>query len=98
MTPTTISAQLDICPKCCEHYEPLFGKHTCRQPQTKPLGYLYQTGVSVYVRCAKCGPAHILPTIPLFEINLGQYRQPCAVCGKEINPNANPEHWPVLFD
>lgn len=93
---TPICEQLQRCPQCCERYEPLFGKHTCRQPQARPVAYLYTVVGKWRVVCPSCGLPKNAREVPLFPSNLGQYQQSCTVCGVEVNPNAN-KLWPELF-
>lgn len=94
----SVCQQLGVCPQCCERFEPLFGKHVCRQPEAKPVGYLsvYESVALTDVLCTGCH-SFAAKIVPLFPQNLNQYRQPCSCCGKEINPNADPR-WPVLFE
>ena len=62
------------------------------------LGYLRDSGHGLYVVCLECSntkPHTTMNLAPIFDVNLRPYRQPCALCGRElINAHAGV----ILFD
>ena len=57
------------------------------------VGFLRHSGnpsgpEGFWVECLECGTGSTLRSIPILDINLRPYRQPCGTCGKElIEPN-----------
>jgi hypothetical protein len=69
--------------------------------QSPQVGYLRNDGAGFYVVCVQCAGSNPEDThpednrTPVFAENLSPYRQPCALCERElIEPNAGT----ILFD
>jgi ribosomal protein S27E len=64
------------------------------------VGYLIPAQEGYRVICTSCKNATTMYShleTPVFVVNLGQYKQHCTRCGKDLNPNSNPK-FPELFE